>query len=80
MAKERWKLTQTQWEKIEPLLPKPNNSRRGGRPWADNRKVFEGIFLGTSHRCTLGRFAQTVSKSFNLLAPAEIVGGARYLD
>ena len=43
MAKERWKLTQSQWEKIEPLLPKPKKSKRGGRPWADNRKVFEGI-------------------------------------
>jgi len=43
MAKERWKLTQTQWEKIELLLPKPNKSRRGGRPYADNHKVFEGI-------------------------------------
>jgi transposase len=43
MAKERWKLTQEQWEKIEALLPKPKKSRRGGRPWADSRKVFEGI-------------------------------------
>jgi len=43
MAKERWKLTQSQWEKIEPLLPKPKESAHGGRPWADNRKVFEGI-------------------------------------
>jgi len=43
MAKERWKLSQEQWEKIEPLLPKIKKSRRGGRPWADNRKVFEGI-------------------------------------
>ena len=43
MAKVRWKLTQAQWEKIEPLLPTPTKSRRGGRPWADNRKVLEGI-------------------------------------
>jgi len=43
MAKERWKLTQSQWQKIEPLLPKLKKSKRGGRPWADNRKVFEGI-------------------------------------
>ncbi len=43
MAKERWKLTDKQWKKIEPLLPKPAKSKRGGRPWADNRKVFEGI-------------------------------------
>jgi transposase len=43
MAKQRWKLTDSQWGKIEPLLPKPKKSKRGGRPWADNRKVFEGI-------------------------------------
>jgi transposase len=43
MAKERWKLTDAQWQKIEPLLPKLKKSKRGGRPWADNRKVFEGI-------------------------------------
>ena len=43
MAKTRWKLTDEQWEKIEPLLPKHKKSKRGGRPWADNRRVFEGI-------------------------------------
>jgi len=43
MAKQRWKLTDEQWRKIEPLLPKLKKSKRGGRPWADNRKVFEGI-------------------------------------
>lgn len=43
MAKQRWKLTDEQWSRIEKLLPKPRRSRRGGRPWADNRMVFEGI-------------------------------------
>jgi transposase len=43
MAKERQKLTDAQWEKLEALLPKPRKSRKGGRPWADNRMVFEGI-------------------------------------
>lgn len=43
MAKERWKLTDKQWKRIEPSLPQPKKSRKGGRPWADNRKVFEGI-------------------------------------
>jgi transposase len=43
MTKQRWKLTDEQWRKIEPLLPKLKKSKRGGRPWADNRKVFEGI-------------------------------------
>ncbi len=42
-SKKRWKLTDEQWAKIEPLLPRLAVSKRGGRPWADSRKVFEGI-------------------------------------
>src|SRR5688572_14536767 len=33
-------LSERQWELIEPLLPRP---RSRGRPWANNRKVLEGI-------------------------------------
>ena len=33
-------LSDEQWAKVEPLLPK---SRSRGRPWADNRRVLEGI-------------------------------------
>ena len=33
-------LSERQWAKIEPLLPRP---RSRGRPWAGNRKVLEGI-------------------------------------
>jgi transposase len=36
-------LTDEQWKKIEPLLPKNANRRARGRPWADNRRVLEGI-------------------------------------
>ena len=36
-------LTDEQWEKIEPLLPKAEVSRLGGRPRADDRLVLEGI-------------------------------------
>jgi transposase len=43
MAKTRWKLTDEQWAKIEPFLPKHRKSKKGGRPWANDRKVFEGI-------------------------------------
>ena len=31
------------WKKLEPLLPKPKASRKGGRPASDNREVLEGI-------------------------------------
>ena len=43
MKKERWRLTDQQWARIEPLLPQPKASRRGGRPFIDNRAVLEGI-------------------------------------
>lgn len=33
-------LSERQWEKIAPLLPR---QRSRGRPWANNRKVLEGI-------------------------------------
>jgi len=36
-------LTDEQWRKIEPLIPKKPIGRRGGRPRADDRLVFEGI-------------------------------------
>jgi transposase len=36
-------LTDGQWLKIEPLLPQLRSGKRGGRPWADSRRVLEGI-------------------------------------
>jgi transposase len=43
MARTRVQLTEAQWAKIEPLLPKFKRSRKGGRKPADNRRVLEGI-------------------------------------
>lgn len=37
------RLTDAQWKKLQPLLPELKPGRSGGRPWADNRAVFEGI-------------------------------------
>lgn len=36
-------LTDKQWKLIEPLLPVLPRSKKGGRPWAPNRAVLEGI-------------------------------------
>ena len=33
-------LSEEQWRRIEPLLPKLSSR---GRPWSDNRRVLEGI-------------------------------------
>ena len=36
-------LTDRQWKLIQPHLPPRKINPKGGRPWADNRKCFEGI-------------------------------------
>ncbi|MBI3873333.1 MAG: transposase [candidate division Zixibacteria bacterium] len=36
-------LTDRQWDKIRPLLPKLRGGPKGGRPWADDRAVLAGI-------------------------------------
>lgn len=36
-------LTESQWARIEPLLPRSRPSKKGGRPRASDRGVMEGI-------------------------------------
>jgi len=43
MARDKSLLSDEQWKIIEPLLPKPKQSPKGGRRRADNRLTFEGI-------------------------------------
>ena len=43
MARKRPLLTDEQWAKIEPLLPKTASGPKGGRPCCANRKVLEAI-------------------------------------
>ena len=43
MTREKSELTDIQWAKIAPLLPKAKPSPKGGRTPIDNRPVFEGI-------------------------------------
>lgn len=43
MAKDPTKLTDEQWKKIEPHIPKFKRSRKGGRRPIEARRVFEGI-------------------------------------
>ena len=37
------RLTDAQWAKIEPHLPRPRRSRKGGRPRINHRDVVDGI-------------------------------------
>jgi transposase len=43
MKKRHEQISDEQWAKIEPLIPKPTVGTKGGRPRADDRLVFEGI-------------------------------------
>jgi transposase len=53
MARSSPFLSEAQWMKIAPLLPKPRKNRRGGQPWIENRRVLEGILwiLQCGARC-----------------------------
>jgi transposase len=43
MARGGVRLTDKQWAKIEPLLPRTKRGRQGGRPWISHRAVLDGI-------------------------------------
>src|SRR5215472_10145276 len=75
MARTGPLLTETQWKKIAPLLPRPPQHRRGGRPWIENRQVF----VDSADRGSLAGPAGEISASFNLLAAFAGLGGARGL-
>lgn len=46
-GKNRYRVSDALWAKIQPLLPKHVNTHRfgGGRPRADDRKCMDGIFF-----------------------------------
>jgi len=43
MARNKILLSDKQWEKIAPILPEPEQSKKGGRKFIPNRRCFEGI-------------------------------------
>lgn len=43
MSRHDPELTDEQWNKIAPLLPKAPPTRRGGRPRVEDQRCFEGI-------------------------------------
>jgi transposase len=47
--RERWELSDAQWERIEPILRPKRRPDGRGRPWQDTRVVLNGVLwiLGT---------------------------------
>jgi transposase len=43
MPRSGVRLTDKQWSRIGPLLPRLPRGSKGGRPWADERAVLDGI-------------------------------------
>jgi len=57
-------LTDEQWGKIEPLIPKRPVGPKGGRPRTDDRLVFEGILWVLKTGARMERSSEPVSKPF----------------
>ena len=79
MARSGPLLTEAQWKKIAPLLPKPPKHRKGGRPWIENRRVLEGILWILRSGARWQDLPEEISASFDLLAAAAGLGGAGHL-
>ena len=76
MARSGPLLTEAQWKKIAPLLPKPPQQRNGGRPWIENRRVLEGILWILRSGARWQDLPEKYPASFDLLAAAAGLGGA----
>jgi putative transposase len=61
MGKNRYRVSDELWEKIEPLLPRHVNTYRfgGGRPRADDRKCVDGIFFVLRTGCQWNALNET---------------------
>src|SRR6202162_3535210 len=76
MARSGPLLTEAQWKKIAPLLPKSPKQRKGGRPWIENRRVLGRDSVDSPQRRSLAGFAGEISASFDVLAAAARLGRA----
>ena len=59
--KNRYRISDELWEKIEPLLPKHKNTHRfgGGRPRVPDRKAMDGIFFVLRTGCQWNALNET---------------------
>jgi len=60
-VKNRYKISDELWEKIEPLIPKHPNTHRfgGGRPRVPDRKAMDGIFFVLRTGCQWNALNET---------------------
>jgi transposase len=60
-TKNRYRISDELWEKIEPLIPKHPNTHRfgGGRPRVPDRQVLDGIFFVLRTGCQWNALNET---------------------
>ena len=60
-TKNRYRISDELWEKIEPLIPKHPNTHRfgGGRPRVPDRKAIDGIFFVLRTGCQWNALDET---------------------
>ena len=60
-TKNRYRISNELWEKIEPLIPKHPNTHRfgGGRPRVPDRKAIDGIFFVLRTGCQWNALDET---------------------
>lgn len=71
----RYDVTEFEWRVIEPLLP--NKPR--GVPRVEDRRVLNGIFLGTTIRCALARPSRELWPTNHLLQSLRAMAKGGYL-
>ena len=79
MARSGPLLTEAQWEKIAPLLPKPPKQRKGGRPVDRESPCAGRDLVDCPERGSLAGPAGEIPASFNVLAATARLGGAGHL-
>jgi len=59
--RNRYRISDELWEKIEPLLPKHSNTHRfgGGRPRVPDRKAMDGVFFVLRTGCQWNALNET---------------------
>ena len=74
MARQGVRLSDAQWAKIEPHLPRVPRSPRGGRPWVEPSRRDRRHPLGAQDRRAVARLAERVSESRDVLASSAALG------
>ena len=57
--KNRYRVSDKLWQKIEPLLPKHKSSPKGGRPRVADRQAMDGIFFVLRTGCQWNALNET---------------------